>query len=148
MGHGADRTSQSRGIASIIESAMDWEKRSGATFEADKTNVIHFPCCDPKVDKTPALVKGRPVQPKDCVKILGVMMDSKLKYRQHTAYAASKGLEAAMELKRFKGLSAATARQLFTATVIPTVDYALNVWMHACKDKLIKPVNRVQRTGA
>ncbi|KFG86898.1 putative Transposon I factor [Metarhizium anisopliae] len=127
---------------------MDWEKRSGATFEADKTNVIHFPCCDPKVDKTPALVKGRPVQPKDCVKILGVMMDSKLKYRQHTAYAASKGLEAAMELKRFKGLSAATARQLFTATVIPTVDYASNVWMHACKDKLIGPVNRVQRTGA
>ena len=48
----------------------------------------------------------------------------------------------------FKGLSAATARQLFTATVAPAVDYASNVWVHACKDKLIGPVNRVQRTGA
>jgi ribonuclease HI len=136
------------GIASIIEHAIEWEKRSGATFEVDKTSVIHFTCSDPKVDKLPALVKGREVQPKDCVKVLGVLMDSKLKYRQHIAYAASKGLEAAMELKRFKGLSAATARQLFTATVVPTVDYASNVWMHACKDKLSGPVNRVQRTAA
>ncbi|KAM4058408.1 endonuclease-reverse transcriptase domain-containing protein [Hirsutella rhossiliensis] len=30
------------GIQSIIEDALDWEKRSGATFEADKTSVIHF----------------------------------------------------------------------------------------------------------
>lgn len=29
------------GIASIIETATDWEKRSGATFEADKTNQPH-----------------------------------------------------------------------------------------------------------
>ena len=75
-------------------------------------------------------------------------MDSKLKYRQHIAHAAFKGLEAALELKRLRGLSAATARQLFTATVAPTIDYASNVWMHACKDKLKRPVNRVQRMGA
>lgn len=30
------------GIASVIESALTWEKRSGATFEADKTPIIHF----------------------------------------------------------------------------------------------------------
>ncbi|OAQ57605.1 reverse transcriptase [Pochonia chlamydosporia 170] len=136
------------GIASIIESAIEWEKRSGATFQVNKTSIIHFTCSDPKFDKLPAVVKGREVQPKECVKVLGVWMDSKLKYRQHIAYAASKGLEAALELKRLKGLSATTARQLFTATVVPTVDYASNVWMHACKDKLIGPVNRVQRTGA
>lgn len=52
-----------------------------------------------------------------------------------------------MELKRLNGLSAGTARQLFTATVVPAVD-ASNVWMHACKDKLLGPVNRVQTAGA
>lgn len=41
--------------------------------------------------------------------------------------AASKGLEAAMELKRLRCLSPATARQLYTAMVVPTVDYASNV---------------------
>ena len=54
-------------------------------------------------------------------------MDAKLKYKEHLARAASKGLEAVLELKRLKGLSPATARQLFTATVAPMVDYASNV---------------------
>ena len=47
------------GIASIIETATAWEKRSGATFEADKTSLIHFTCSDPKFDKLPAFVKGK-----------------------------------------------------------------------------------------
>jgi hypothetical protein len=75
-------------------------------------------------------------------------MDAKLKYGEHIATAAAKGLEAVLELRRLKGLSAATARQLFTATVAPTVDYASKVWMHAFKDKLVGPINRIQRIGA
>ena len=70
-------------------------------------------------------------------------MDAKLKYKEHLARAASKGLEAVLELKRLKGLSPATARQLFTATVAPVVDYASNVWMHKCKYKPAIPINRV-----
>ena len=58
-------------------------------------------------------------------------MDAKIKYKEHIARASSKGLEAALELKRLRGLSPATARQLFTATVAPVVDYASNVRMHA-----------------
>ncbi|KAJ6439206.1 reverse transcriptase [Purpureocillium lavendulum] len=30
------------GLESIINNALEWEKRSGATFEADKTTIIHF----------------------------------------------------------------------------------------------------------
>lgn len=75
-------------------------------------------------------------------------MDTRLKYKEHIARAAAKGLEAAMELRRLRGLSPATARQLFTATVAPVVDYASNVWMHAFKNKNIGPINRVQRVGA
>ncbi|KAJ5215316.1 uncharacterized protein N7498_001723 [Penicillium cinerascens] len=75
-------------------------------------------------------------------------MDTRLKYKEHITRAASKGLEAAMELRRLQGLSPATARQLFTATVAPVVDYASNVWMHAFKNKNIGPINRVQRVGA
>ena len=75
-------------------------------------------------------------------------MDAKLNYREHTARAASKGLEAVIELRRLKGLSPATARQLFTATVTPVVDYASNVWMHECRYKSAIPINRVQKIGA
>ena len=140
--------SNREGIATIINDALDWERRSGATFEADKTASIHFAPKARKVDQEPFTVKGQTVEPKNKVKILGVLMDTRLKYKEHIARAASKGLEAAMELRRLRGLSPATARQLFTATVAPVVDYASNVWMHAFKNKNIGPINRVQRVGA
>jgi hypothetical protein len=145
---GPTAQSNRQGIEAIINEALEWEKRSGATFEADKTAIIHFSPKAYKSDKEPFTIKGQTVEPKDHVKILGVLMDARLKYKEHIARAASKGLEAAMELRRLRGLSPATARQLFTSTVAPVVDYASSVWMHACKDKAIGPINRVQRVGA
>ncbi|KAJ5799011.1 uncharacterized protein N7503_006516 [Penicillium pulvis] len=66
-------------------------------------------------------------------------MDTRLKYKEYMARAASKGLEVAMELRRLRGLSLATARQLFTSTV---------ALIHACKDKAMGPINRAQRVRA
>ena len=145
---GPTAQSNREGIEAIINEALEWEKRSGATFEADKTAIIHFSPKAHKSDQEPFTIKGQIVEPKEHVKILGVLMDARLKYKEHIARAASKGLEAAMELRRLRGLSPATARQLFTSTVAPVVDYASSVWMHACKDKAIGPINRVQRVGA
>jgi hypothetical protein len=145
---GPTAQSNREGIEAIIAEALDWEKRSGATFEADKTAIIHFAPKAHKTDQEPFTIKGQTVVPRDHVKILGVLMDTRLKYKEHIARAASKGLEAAMELRRLRGLTPATARQLFTSTVAPVVDYASTVWMHACKDKASGPINRVQRVGA
>lgn len=140
--------SNREGIEAIITSAMEWEKRSGATFKPEKTAIIHFTRKLYKTDDQPFTIKGQVVQPKEAVKILGVIMDAKLKYREHMARAASKGLEAVIELKRLKGLPPSTARQLFTATVAPVVDYASNVWMHECRYKSAIPFNRIQKIGA
>ncbi|PSS18318.1 hypothetical protein M430DRAFT_85163, partial [Amorphotheca resinae ATCC 22711] len=49
-------------------------------------------------------IKGQEVRPKTSVKILRVIIDTKLKYKEHITRAASKGLEAAIELKRLRGL--------------------------------------------
>ena len=136
------------GIEAIIKDALDWEKRSGATFEAEKTAVIHFARKAYKASEEPFMIKGQTVQPKDHVKILGVVMDTRLKYREHIARAGAKGLEAVLELRRLKGLSPATARQLFTATVAPVVDYASSVWMHECQYKAARPIHRIQKIGA
>ncbi|OQD68712.1 hypothetical protein PENANT_c297G01221, partial [Penicillium antarcticum] len=145
---GSTAQSNREGIEAIINGALDWERRSGATFEAEKTAIIHFAPKMRKSDHEAFIIKGQTVVPGNHVKILGVLMDTRLKYKEHIARAASKGLEAAMELRRLRGLSPATARQLFTSTVAPVVDYASNVWMHACKDKAMGPINRVQRVGA
>ncbi|EAQ85323.1 hypothetical protein CHGG_09337 [Chaetomium globosum CBS 148.51] len=96
---GPTAQSTRKGIEAIIDQALDWEKRSGATFEADKTAVIHFTRKAYKANSEPFTIKGQDVQPKDHVKILGVVMDAKLRYKEHIARAASKGLSAAMELE-------------------------------------------------
>ena len=136
------------GIESIIESALDWERRSGATFEAEKTAIIHFTKSAYKSDAEPYSIRGQTVYPKDQVKVLGLVMDVRLNYKAHISRAAAKGLEAAMALKRLRGLTTATARQLFTAMVAPVVDYASNVWRHACIHKRARMMDRVQRMGA
>jgi hypothetical protein len=136
-------------IANRVEHAgLDWESRSGATFEADKTAVIHFTRKAYKADSEPFIIKGRSVEPKSHIKVLGVVMDTKLRYKEHIAMAASKGLNAAMELKRLRGQSPLAARQLFTTMVAPVVDYAFNVWMYECNWKAAPAINRVQRIGA
>ena len=145
---GPTAQSNKEGIEAIINDALNWERRSGATFEAEKTAIIHFTRKPYKSTTEPFTIKGQTVLPKDHVKILGVLMDAKLKYQKHIAKAAAKGLEAAIELRRLRGLSPTTARQLFISTVAPTIDYASNVWMHAFKDKSVGPINRVQRIGA
>ncbi|KJZ69759.1 hypothetical protein HIM_10842 [Hirsutella minnesotensis 3608] len=72
-------------------------------------------------------------------------MDQALRFKEHIAGVAAKGLTAAMCLKRLKMASPRTARQLFTATVAPTMDYASNVWSHACKAKEATWIERAQR---
>jgi hypothetical protein len=87
------------GIKVIINEVLNWEKRSSATFEADKTAIIHFTPKAYKLDQGPFTIKGQTIEPKDHVKILGVLIDARLKYKEHIARAVSKGLEAAMELR-------------------------------------------------
>ena len=145
---GSTAQSNREGIEAIINGALDWERRSGATFEAEKTAIIHFAPKMRKSDYESFIIKGQTVVPGNHVKILGVLIDTRLKYKEYIARAASKGLEAAIELRRLRGLSVATARQLFTSTVAPVVDYASNVWIHVCKDNAIGPINRVQRVRA
>ncbi|KZL63698.1 reverse transcriptase [Colletotrichum incanum] len=136
---GPSREANRQGIQAIIDRALDWERRSGATFEADKTAIIHFTRNWRRPEDYATFdINGDTVRLTDRVKILGVVMDSKLRFTQHLAGAATKGLEAVLELRRLKGLSPSPARQLFVAAVAPTMDYASNM----------SAISRVQRIGA
>ncbi|OAQ57981.1 reverse transcriptase [Purpureocillium lilacinum] len=136
------------GLESIINDALEWEKRSGATFEADKTTIIHFTRMAERNSETAYTIKGQEVKPTSSAKILGVIMDSELRYKEHMARAAAKGLSAAMDLRRLRMASPRMARQLFVATVAPTVDYASNVWSHTCGLREAAWLDKAQRVGA
>ncbi|KAE8551008.1 hypothetical protein EYB25_007240 [Talaromyces marneffei] len=98
------------GIEAVINRALEWERRSGATFEYDKTAIVHFTRTASRSSSTLFTVKGVTVKPKDSAKILGVVMDSHLHFEKHIANAATKGLAAAIALRRLKIVSPRTAR--------------------------------------
>ncbi|KJZ69369.1 hypothetical protein HIM_11230 [Hirsutella minnesotensis 3608] len=59
------------GIQAIIDDALKWEARSGATFEADKTTIVHFTRATVRNSDKSFLIRGQEVRPKKNAKILG-----------------------------------------------------------------------------
>ena len=46
-----------------------------------------------------------------------------------------------------RALSPSTARQLFTATVAPIIDYASSIWMHTLGPSITKVIRQIQKLG-
>ena len=65
-------------------------------------------------------------------KLLGVVVDQQLRWHQHVQYASQKGAQLLFVINRLTrpsfGLPAPYVRHLFTAVVVPKVEYALPVW--------------------
>jgi ribonuclease HI len=138
----------------VLPRALDWASRSGATFEGDKTTLIHFvPARRQKNVPRPmqALrIEGALVEPSDSVKILGVVLDSELNFKEHVARAAKRGWHCVSILSRLRGVRPSTARQLYEAIVTSRIDYAAAVWFPKYVDRnmpqwmqrLLTPIER------
>ncbi|KAM4055446.1 reverse transcriptase (RNA-dependent DNA polymerase) [Hirsutella rhossiliensis] len=121
------RISNNGGSIAFVDDYSAWV--TGPTAESnrdEKTSFIHFTRIAERDSDLPLIIKGNDVKPKSNVKLLGVIMDKALRFKEHIARAAAKGLAAAMCLKRLKMASPRMARQLFVATVAPAMDYASN----------------------
>jgi hypothetical protein len=88
---------------------------------------VHFTRATHRFSNTLIVFKGIAIPPILEAKILRVVIDLELRYKKHIAKTATKGLKAALALKRLRMLSPSTARQLFNATVALVMDYASNV---------------------
>ncbi|KAM5520430.1 zinc knuckle [Fusarium oxysporum f. sp. phaseoli] len=66
------------GIQAVIDRALEWERRSRATFEEDKKVIIHFTRRPERTDVSPYTTKGQTIIPKKSGKVQGLVMDSEL----------------------------------------------------------------------
>lgn len=76
----------------VVARAEEWEATSGATFEAEKTMLIHFTRNEQRWSDQPIVIKGREVHPKTEVKILGVVFDQELRFKAHAGRIAKRGV--------------------------------------------------------
>lgn len=93
--------------------------------------IMYFTCVIKYTSCKPFIIKGDIIKLKQKAKILGVIIDIGLRFKKYIAKAATRGLTATICLRRLRILSLRMARQLFTVTIAPAIDYALVIWLHA-----------------
>lgn len=86
------------------------------------------------------IIKGEPK-----IKILGVILDQSLKYREHISKARDKEIKAALALKQLKNLRSKITKKLFYSKVTSITDYALQNWRPAAVQYTINRLEKVQR---
>jgi len=116
----------------VIPRALNWAAGSGATFEDNKTTLIHF-IREAQLKKMPhplqALRVGAAcVPPSRSTKVLGVTLDSQLTFKEHLAQATHKAWHRVRMLSRLRGLRPGTVRQLYQSFVLSGLDYAASAW--------------------
>ncbi|KAG9513247.1 hypothetical protein KCU93_g10112, partial [Aureobasidium melanogenum] len=137
----------------IIPKAERWARESGATFEPSKTGLIHFTRRPKEGEQNgPDLqLQGQDIVPSEHIKLLGVTLDSKMKFHQHVARMTAKATRQCLAIKRLRGVRPKQVRQLYNATVTPIMDYCASAWYGPEKWgtlSLLRNMEKVQRIGA
>lgn len=137
----------------LLSRAEKWARESGAVFEADKTAFIHFvrPLQPAPGPSNHLVFGGKTIAPKASVKFLGVTLDSGLSMNEHVSKVVARAIRSCMALRRIRGVRPAQMRQLYTAAVIPTMDYAASVWYAPSRigvKRHVVALERVQRLAS
>lgn len=130
-----------------------WARESGAIFKPSKTGLIHFTRrSDNRGHEGPELqFQGQNITSSKHLKLLGVALDSRMKFHQHVATVTAKATRQCLAIRRLRGVRPKQVRQLYNATVTPIVDYCASAWYGPEKwgtISLLRNMERVQRIGA
>lgn len=130
-----------------------WARKSGAIFEPSKTGLIHFTRrSDNRGHEGPELqLQGQNITSSKHLKLLGVSLDSRMKFHQHVATVRAKATRQCLAIRRLRGVRPKQVKQLYNATAGPIMDYCASAWYGPEKwgtISLLRNVERVQRIGA
>jgi hypothetical protein len=105
---------------------------------------------DGRVSSPPQLPKQE-IHPKESLKILGLILDTRLRMDTHISKVTASAIAKCIALQLVKGLRPRQMRQLYKACVVPTMDYAASAWFGPGKrgtERLLNRLGQVQRLGA
>jgi hypothetical protein len=89
----------------IIPKAEGWARESGAIFEPTKTGLNHFTRRNEKEghEGTELRFSGQDITASADVKLLGVTLDSKMKFQQHVATVTARATRQCLAIRRLQG---------------------------------------------
>lgn len=97
-------------IQAIIDWTLAWGRYSRVTFKYDKIIIAYLICIGERTSKILFIINSEEVKLKVKAKLLGVAIDIELRFKEYMAKTATKGLLAAIYLKRLRILPLAAAR--------------------------------------
>jgi hypothetical protein len=121
---------------------LEWAKRHGIHFAPSKYELIHFTRRRNAFDLTASVnLEGITQEPKASVRVLGVWLDTKLKWGPHYKQIQHKMTTQTQALSRVAaatwGATFQNARQLYTAIIRPAITYGAGTW-HSTSDSPAK----------
>ncbi len=131
---------------------QDWAAKSGAIFQAKKIHLTHFTRNKRRLNAQgadlPIFMGGQTIKASIQIKILGVILDQALRYKEHISKAGDKGVKAALTFKILSNLRPETARKLVKSKVAPAIDYASVILAQSATVSGLKRLKKAQRNGA
>jgi exonuclease III len=122
-----------RTLERIHKECEEWSRTHGAKFAPKKYELIHF-AKSPRGFNMQASIKISEIEKtaKDHVRVLGVQVDSKLKWRPHIARIEKKFAKQSLAISRIStstwGASFKMARLVYSSVVRPAITFGASVW--------------------
>jgi ribonuclease HI len=126
----------------------EWARQTGSCFAAEKTELIHLTRKRDQHTEGRIIIDGTDVKPSPTAKLLGVVFDQGLRWKEHVQQTIKRATKTTIALSGLRYLRPEQMRQLYQACVTPVVDYASTVWHDPLRDKThLRHLNTVQRAS-
>ena len=146
VGHSAEEN-LAKIQAEDVPRIEEWARRTGSCFAAEKTELIHLTRKRGEHLEGKITFDGTDIKPSPAAKLLGVVFDQGLRWKEHVQQAIKRATKTTLALSGLRHLRPEQMRQLYQACVTPIVDYASTVWHDPLRDKThLRHLNTVQRT--
>ncbi|KAL3299873.1 zinc knuckle, partial [Colletotrichum asianum] len=116
----------------LYNALVDFAKKDGTTFSADKTKVIHLCKARQKFNDSMPNIKDAPPKAEKAIKILGLWLDYRLTWETHVQKIVNKARLKMFNLRRISGsIFGPGLKKLldrYTSAILPIISYACPVW--------------------
>lgn len=120
-------------LMEIHKECIEWAKKHGSKFCPNKYELIHFSRTKKNFNMRAGLnLEGQEICPKEDVRILGVQMDTTLRWQPHLRAIEAKSVHLVNALRTITGstwgASLDAGKQVYQTVVRPAITYGASVW--------------------
>ena len=122
-----------------------WLQANNLTFNTAKTHYMVFHRARIKCKTEKIIIRNYEIAAVKSIKFLGVIIDDKLKWKEHLQYIKNKISKSVGIIYKIRlYLDKATLKNLYFTFVYPYLIYCVEVWGNAC-DTHLEPIIKIQK---